>query len=110
MYSVAFAKGFAADRVRKTGTVIFSVLAASLLLSQSAPAQSGLPDEGQSIQITPEPNRLGPGVSGRIQSGRSIGIEQEPNASSPSKIVEEPPTYLEGIETSGTRRQKPERE
>ena len=109
MHSVAFARGLAADRLRKTGTVLLSVLAASLLLSQPAPAQSGLPAEGQSIQITPEPNRLGT-LSGRIDSGRSIKIEQEPNTSTPSKNVEEAPTSPEGIETSRTRRQKPEQE
>ena len=55
MYSVAFARGLAADRARKTGTVLLSVLAASLLLSQPASAQSGPTGlEGKSIQITPE--------------------------------------------------------
>jgi len=109
MFSVAFARGLAADRLRKTGTVLLSVLAASLLLCQPALAQSGLPAEGQSIQITPEPNRSGT-LSGRIDSGRSIKIEQEPNTSTPSKNVEEAPTSPEGIETSRTRRQKPEQE
>jgi len=84
MYSVAFARGLAADLARKTGTVLLSVLAASLLLSQPAPAQSGLPAEGQSIQITPEPNRLpqpAPAQSGLPAGleGQSIQITPEPN-------------------------------
>ena len=80
MYSVAFARGLAADRARKTGTVLLSVLAASLLLSQPAPAQSGL-QEGQSIQVTPEPNRLPQPApaQGGLQEGQSIQITPEPN-------------------------------
>ena len=74
MYSVAFARGLAADRARKTGTVLLSVLAASLLLSQPAPAQSGPTGlEGQSIQITPEPNRLPQPAP--AQGGLPAGLE-----------------------------------
>jgi len=85
MYSVAFARGLAADRARKTGTVLLSVLAASLLLSQPAPAQSGPTGlEGQSIQITPEPNRLpqsAPAQSGLPTGllGKNIQVTPEPN-------------------------------
>ena len=46
MYSVAFARGLAPDRLRKTGTLLLSVLAASLLLCQPGARSERAPGGG----------------------------------------------------------------